>query len=190
MALINLFPEKQIIERIVANDRAVLGELFVRYEQMVLRYLQSHGGSKTDAEDMLQEALIVVWQKSCSGDFELTSKLSTYVMAIVKNKWRAECRKRRRFDTEASEDPVDGQPSSLETLISREQTDAVRVALQALNSPCRDLLLLYYFERRPFKSIARILGFSNAAVAKSKKYQCKKRLEKLLTARLQGMEKE
>jgi len=180
MRKINFFPEQKLLNRIKSNDRTVLGELFVRYEKLVASYVSKHGGDQLDAEDMLQEAIIVVWQKVCSGKFELTSKLSTYFLAIVKNKWSAEMRKRGQFSEELPEDISDGNPSTLDSVIKEEEMTTVRKALEALNPICKELLMLFYFEARNLRDIARILGFANPEVAKSKKYQCKKSLETIL----------
>ncbi|MFQ5866081.1 MAG: RNA polymerase sigma factor [bacterium] len=179
MAKISFFPEKEFINRIKSNDRTVLGELLVRYKKMVFAYIKSRGGDDTDAEDMLQEAIIVLWQKVCSGQFELTSKLGTYILAVAKNKWMAEMRKRgKTTDVEMSVERADGNPSSLDRVIKEEQYDTVHKALDAINPLCKKLLLLFYFEERNFKDICRILGFANTYVAKSKKYQCKKAFER------------
>ena len=93
----DFFRERNIVERIRKNDRAVLGELFVRYEKMIGSYIVTNGGSDADAEDILQEAIIVLWQKANAPDFQLTSKVSTFLMAIARNKWMAEMRKRKRW---------------------------------------------------------------------------------------------
>ena len=180
MRKINFFPEQKLLNRIKSNDRTVLGELFVRYEKLVASYVSKHGGDQSDTEDMLQEAIIVVWQKVCSGKFELRSKLSTYILAIVKNKWSAEMRKRSKFSEELPEDISDGNPSTLDGVIKEEEMATVRKALAALNPICKELLMLFYFEERNLRDIARVLGFANPEVAKSKKYQCKKSLETIL----------
>ncbi len=181
MLKIKLFPEQQFINRIKSNDRYVLGELFVRYKKLIFSYITSHGGNESDAEDILQEAIIVLWQKVNSGNFELTSKLSTYIQAIAKNKWMAELRKRKKYDSkEISIDTPDGNPSSLDGLIKGEKAETVRKALNEINPVCKKLLMLFYFEERNLQDIARILGFANPDVAKSKKYQCKKSLETIL----------
>lgn len=178
MPKVDFFPEKKLINRIRSNDRTVLGELFVRYKGSVLKYIKSNGGDDADADDVLQEAIIVLWQKVCSGNFELTSKLGTYIMAIVKNKWMAEKRKRARVPgTDLASEPSDGQPSSLDGIILEEQTAQVQKALDTINPLCKELLMLFYFEERNMQDIARILGFANTDVVKSKKYQCKKSLE-------------
>lgn len=178
MGKITFFPEKRFVNRIKSNDRTVLAELFVRYKEMVLSYITSHGGDDADAEDMLQESIIVLWQNVCSGRFELTAKLGTYILAVAKNKWMAERRKRGKFvDVELPLERADGAASALEGIIEEEQSSTVRQALDAINPICRELLILFYFEERNFKDIARILGFANRDVAKAKKYQCKKAFE-------------
>jgi len=52
--------------------------------------------------------------------------------------------------------------------------------MKQIGNPCHDLLLLYYWEERTMEEIALKLGFANADTVKSKKYQCKKILEKLV----------
>lgn len=178
---LHFFPEQRILERIRENDRRVLGELFIRYEKMVQRYVMINGGNRDDAEDLLQEAIIVLWQKVNAGSFELRSRLSTYIMAIVKNKWLAELRRRGRLtDDEAAEQRIDENPGGLEALLKKEQLDRMRAALGRISEVCRKLLVFFYFEERSLEDISALLGFANTDVAKSKKYQCKKALEKIL----------
>ena len=57
---------------------------------------------------------------------------------------------------------------------------AVRSALDRLGDPCRTLLILFYWEEASMEEIARQLGLANAATAKSKKYQCKEQLKRLI----------
>jgi RNA polymerase sigma factor (sigma-70 family) len=181
MLKIKIFHEQDLIERIQANDQMVLGEIFIRYEKMVNSYIKTHGGSDADAGDVLQEALIVLWQKVCSGSFGLSSKLGTYLMGVAKNKWREELRKRRNFSSvEESRDFSNDEASSLDMLLTQEETNLVHRALNTISPLCKQLLFLFYFEERNLNDIAHILKFANADVAKSKKYQCKKALEKEL----------
>ncbi|MCH9006783.1 sigma-70 family RNA polymerase sigma factor [candidate division KSB1 bacterium] len=190
MLKVKFFPEQQFVNRIKSNDRGVLGELFVAHRKQVFSYVLANGGREADAEDMLQEAIIVLWQNVCSGEFELRSKLSTYLLAVAKNKWLAERRKRSKIaDTELPVEKSDGKPSALQQVIADEDTAMVRRALDALKPVCRELLMLFYFEERSFKDIARIMGFAGETVAKSKKYQCKKALESALQKVLTGAER-
>jgi RNA polymerase sigma factor (sigma-70 family) len=173
--------DREFIQRIKANDRTVLGELFVKYQRMISTYILKNGGDKNDAEDIIQETIIVLWQKVNSDSLQLTVKLGTYLQAVAKNKWMAELRKRRKISAQdISENINDGNPSSLDHLVNEEKIEYVRKALDMLQPICRKLLLLYYFEEKSMNQIAKILELANADVAKSKKYQCKKNLEEIL----------
>jgi RNA polymerase sigma factor (sigma-70 family) len=176
---------KEVIKRIRENDRTILGELFIANEHAIHSYIKRNGGSSSDAQDLLQEAIIVLWQNVNAGHFELSAKVSTYLFAVAKNKWMAESRRRKKYDHSmiSIEQKTDGS-NSLSEMISNEEKRIVTDALEQLESPCKELLLLFYFEERKMADIAKILKFANSDVAKAKKYQCKKALEKLLQNKL------
>ena len=177
--------DREFIQRIKTNDRTVLGELFLRYRRMISGYVLKNGGDENDAEDIIQETIIVLWQKVNSDALQLTVKLGTYLLAIAKNKWLAELRKRKKISPQVIDENItNGNPSSLEELVTEEKIEYVRSTLDMLQPICKKLLLLYYFEEKNMKEIAKILNLANADVAKSKKYQCKKSLEELLKEKM------
>jgi RNA polymerase sigma factor (sigma-70 family) len=181
MLKIKFFREQDLIERIKANDRAVLGEIFVRYEKMIFSYIKTHGGSNADAEDVLQESIIVLWQNVCSGSFELSSKIGTYLMGVAKNKWREQLRKRKNtFPLNEQTDLQDQEKRVMDIILTQEKVELIQRALNAITPLCKKLLMLFYFEERSMDEIATILEFANTDVVKSKKYQCKKALEETL----------
>lgn len=173
--------DNEIISRIQMNDRTVLGEVFQRYKRMIFSYIRKFGGSDHEADDILQESIIVLWQKVNGGQFLLTSGLGTYLLGIAKNKWMSEVRKKKRYSgSELKPEIHDGNPTSLQSLISEERISQVKIALNRLDPVCRKILLLFYFEEMSMDKIAREMKFANTDVVKSKKYQCKKYLEQIL----------
>jgi RNA polymerase sigma factor (sigma-70 family) len=76
---------------------------------------------------------------------------------------------------------ANNNPTALDDLIKNEHVDSIRNALNRLGEPCKKLLMLYYWEELSMEEIAEELGFANAETAKSKKYQCKEMLKKLLS---------
>lgn len=187
MLKLTFFSDKEFIERIRANERTVLGEIFLKYEKLVATFVKRHNGSADDAEDILQESIIVLWRQAIKPDFKLSSKLGTYLLAIAKNKWLAELRKRKRItDITETADFSDDNPSSLENILKGEKVKLIENALNQLQEICKEILLLFYFEERSMQEIAGILNFAGADVAKAKKYQCKKALEKILLRQFAG----
>jgi RNA polymerase sigma factor (sigma-70 family) len=188
MLRLNLLNDKTLIRRIQENDRTVLGDVYAKFRKMVISHIKNHGGSNEEAEDIYQESIIVFWQNVSSGKFELTAKISTYLVAVAKNKWMVELRKRKFNITEdPPENTQNDDPLILDEMIENEDSEKIRTALDQIQPVCKKLLILFYFEERSMKEIAQILQFANPNVAKSKKYQCKDALKKML---LKNVEKE
>jgi RNA polymerase sigma factor (sigma-70 family) len=181
MVIFRLSQEKVLVERIRNNDRKVLGELYMKYERLVFDQVRRLGGDNETAEDLLHEAIIVLWQKITAGTFVLESKLSTFIVSVVKNKYLNRVRKNSFAAlSESDQEREDGNPGILEDLIDQEMVNAVYSAMDKLHEVCRKILIMYYYEQRSLKEIARLLNFANEKVAKSKKYQCKESLKLII----------
>jgi RNA polymerase sigma factor (sigma-70 family) len=164
------------------GDEQALLILYESNRKMVSSFIARNNGTHDDYEDMLQEALVILWERVRSGRFEYSSKLSTFLFGTVKNIWlRRLARAKREVPTDLqSNDQVDPTDSVLDTLIENEETLAVRKAMEKIGDQCRELLLLFYWEEYSMEQIAEKMGFANAETVKSKKYQCKKSLENIM----------
>jgi len=181
-ALFFLHDDARILDLIRRGDEEALVTLYHANKRAVSAYVSRNSGTQDDAEDMLQEALVTLWERVRSGRFTYSAQLSTFIFATVKNMWlRRLAHHRKETPMDIDEDAsANGDPSPLDSLIESERTMLVRDALEKLGEPCRQLLLLFYWEERSMNEIARVMGFANADTVKSKKYQCKKALEKLI----------
>jgi RNA polymerase sigma factor (sigma-70 family) len=171
-----------ILDRIRSGDEEALVVLFESNRHPILSFVSKNSGSRDDADDLLQEALVILWERVRSGRFEHRSRLSTFIYAVARNLWSQRLR-RKGHEVSAEIDPEehpDLSPSVLEMMIEAEHVSTVRDALQKIGEQCRNLLLLFYWEELSMNEIAERLGFANAETAKAKKYQCKKSLEKVL----------
>ena len=173
--------DSETVERIRQNDRSILGELFIANQAPVTRFVKGNGGTRDDAQDMLQEAIIVLWQNVNKGGFSLSAKIGTYLFSIARNKWLAELRRRKkqagRLDDSMT---IEAGDDVLLDIIDSEEQQRINDALNKLAQICRDILLFFYFERRSMKQIASLTGLANPDVAKAKKYQCIKALQKIM----------
>lgn len=173
--------DNQYIRRIRENDRSVLGDLFRRHQKGIRRYIQRAGGTEAEAEELLQEAIILLWQKVHHGRFHLSTRLNTFLLAVVKYKWNVERhQKRQRWNQQNS-------PETVEDLFAPEwrpglqEVQLVQEALEKLAPICKQLLLLYYFEGRSLRSIARAFHFSSPESVEERINHCLDQLEEHLT---------
>lgn len=185
MAAHLLFPgsDAKILDQIRTGNEDALVTLYRENRKAVTSFVTRNSGTTDDAEDMLQEALIILWERVRSGRFEYSAKLGTFIFATVRNMWLRRLARTRREqpDSEAGIHEASDDASPLEELIGAEESNFVARGLELLGEPCKKLLLLFYWEEQTFEEISVALGFANASTAKSKKYQCKQALARILT---------
>lgn len=180
--LLFLNDDARILDMIRRGDEKALVLLHESNKAMVSAFIARNNGTHDDYEDLLQEALVILWERVRAGKFEYSSKLSTFLFGTVRNIWlRRLAKAKREIPTDLQgEEQSDPSLSALDSLIESEETLAVRAALEKIGEQCKKLLLLFYWEECSMEEIAQRLGFANAETVKSKKYQCKKSLEKIL----------
>ena len=174
--------DARILDMIRKGDEKALVLLYESNRKMVSAFIARNNGTHDDYEDLLQEALVILWERVRTGRFEYSSKLSTFIFGIVKNIWlRKLARAKREIPTDLREEEHgDPSMSALDTMIEDEEAHAVQDALDKIGEQCKQLLLLFYWEECTMEEIATRMGFANAETAKSKKYQCKKSLGEIL----------
>jgi RNA polymerase sigma factor (sigma-70 family) len=177
--------DHDIIEGIRNGDESVLLNLYRKNIRMITHFVTSRNGSISDATEILQEAIIVLWENVRKDRFVLKSKISTYLFGVAKNKWLQELERRKRLQNiDRVQTQDSGQQSAEQILIEQEMAEIVKSCMVKLSSLCRQILTLYYYEDKPMLEISKLTGLANENVAKSKKYQCKKELEQLVKAAL------
>jgi RNA polymerase sigma factor (sigma-70 family) len=182
--------DARILEGIRRGDESALEALYAAHRRPITALVMRNNGTQDDADDVLQDALIILWERVRSGRYERTAAIGTFLYATARNLWlRRLARARREVPGAIEEDAMqhDG-PSPLEAMEADEDYTAVHEALNALGDPCRTLLVLFYWEDASMEEVARQLGFANAATAKSKKYQCKEQLKRLMHPSRDGHE--
>lgn len=175
--------DEQIILKIRQGDEKMLVLLYKRNFDPIRALVQRNSGGRADAEDILQEALVILWQKAQQASFTLSAKLDTFIYSIARNLWLKNLRKNGRlvatsFNEAESLDP----PAEAEGDMQEENDQAAILSryMMQLSDNCRQLLSLFYFDRLDMEEIAERLQLANAQTAKAKKYQCKKKLEALI----------
>jgi RNA polymerase sigma factor (sigma-70 family) len=159
--------DKEIIEHLEQDKYSAALKGLYNMLPVVKKYVRENNGSADDALDIFQEALVVLCRKVKAGNFVLTVPLKTYLMAVVKNCWLGELRERGKLPAGTAENETALSEYKEEPLFALAET-----AFNALGEKCRQLLILFYFNKKSFKSIAVTLDFSDEKVAKNQKYRC------------------
>lgn len=174
--------DEKILDLIRSGDDKGLVMLYEANRKQIRAYVTRNSGTEDDANDLLHEAVVVLWERVRSNRYEHKAQLSTFIYATVKNLWLRRLARTRRespADIEEQTGRIE-DASALDILVESEEAAIIHQALEQLGDPCKTLLILFYWEEQSMESIASSMGFANAETAKSKKYQCKKALQKLV----------
>lgn len=151
------------------------------YFPMVMQLILNNNGTPDDAKDIYQEAIIVLYNKVKKGDFELNSKLKTFIYSVCRRLWLKRLSQMNRYggdihdfnDYLSAEDEVEEQGE-------RDiQFTKMQSALQMLGEPCKTIIEDFYIHNRSMQEICENFGYTNADNAKTQKYKCLQRLKKL-----------
>ena len=165
-----------LLEGLRKADSAAFREVYVLHFNMIKYFILKNNGREEDANDIFQEAMVVLFQQLKEGKFELKSSLKTWIYAVCRHKWLKHLEKQKRnvrlTDFEQADEIV--LPENLDT---GENSKSLRKSLEQLDMQCKKLLLLYYYFKKSMEEIAADLNYTNADNAKSQKYKCLQKLK-------------
>lgn len=180
----HLYIEQQLLSELAKGSHKATEAIYKQHHKVVVSWIVSHGGESVDAEDVFQEAMVVLYQKAQSEDFRLTCKIGTYLFAVSKHLWYKKLEQQQRRPSvssdalEESEDRVyeDDVKAHEEREVHYEQLSD---ALNQLGEPCSSLIKAFYHQDKSMQEIAAMFGYTNPDNAKTQKYKCLNRLRKI-----------
>ena len=174
--------DSEVILGILNNSEAALKRLYIAYFPMVLQLIINNNGNEDDAKDIYQEAIIVLYNKVKAGDFELSSKLKTYIYSICRRLWLKRLSQLNRYggDIRDFEEHLPVDEDEVDHHNDRDvQFSKMESALQLLGEPCKTIMEDFYIHNKSMQEICERFGYTNADNAKTQKYKCLQRLKKL-----------
>ncbi len=142
-----------------------LYQLYPKVERLIL----SKGGTKQDASDVFQEALIILNRNLEKSDFKLTSSFYTYLYAVSRFIWKDT---QKKFSKEELHNLNDTEVEYFHSVLEEKKYQCAERAFLELGARCRQLLQLFYHKAMSFKEIAKVMQFKSEKIAKNQKYKC------------------
>jgi RNA polymerase sigma-70 factor, ECF subfamily len=141
-------PDGELIQRVANADREAFAELYDRFaailQGIVLRIVRS----RAEAEDVLQEVFLQIWQRAASYD-ERRGRLVPWLTLLARSRALDRLRARdlgTRIAAQAAAEPPSQSTDAAEDVIVGEEGLLVRRALEEISEDQRSALSLAYFE--------------------------------------------
>jgi RNA polymerase sigma-70 factor (ECF subfamily) len=173
--------DEALIAAIARGERQAMARLYARHATRVYRLALRIAGNAATAEDIVSEVFLDVWRQA--GAFAARSQVSTWLLAIARNKSLSALR--RRGDEPLDEaavaaiaDPADDPEAALDGI---DRSTAMRRCLAQLPAVQREVIDLVYYHEKSVEDVARIVG-APAATVKTRMFYARRRLAELLAA--------
>jgi RNA polymerase sigma-70 factor (ECF subfamily) len=154
--------EASLLSRVARGDRAALRKLYDRLSGQALAVSLRILGSRSEAEEVVQEVFLEVWGRAASFDVH-RGRGRTWVLSIARNRAIDRFRSRdaagRAVEgARAQSAPEPPAVTPLESAEQRETRQRIQAALATLSPEQRRVLELGYFEGLSHSEMAEKLG--------------------------------
>lgn len=173
--------DSEIVIGILNDSKETLNRLYISYFPMVLQLVLKNNGDEDDAKDVFQESVIVLYNKVKAGNFELNSKLKTFLYSVCRRLWLKRLNEQSKTIRNIQDfSEIIAVEDDLEKHEEKDRQFAImESALIQLGEPCKTIIEDYYIQNRSMQEICEKFGYTNADNAKTQKYKCLQRLKKL-----------
>ena len=178
-----LATDEIIVERALTGDADAFGELVRRWERRIFALTYGMLGREEDARDATQETFLAAFRSL--RNFRGEAKVSSWLHRIAVNQCISRQRRAKVRGESALEDEQQTNAGSFATPLSyspahvaegRQETAAVRRAINSLPVELRQVVVMKEFEELTFREIADVLDLPLSTV-KSRLYTALKQLQ-------------
>jgi DNA-directed RNA polymerase specialized sigma24 family protein len=154
-------------EKVTARETLFI-QLYKKAFPLVAKYVAGKGGSFDEAKDIFQDALVIWYEKTQTGNMVLHHSEKAYIMGIVRHLWS------KRYKDNLQQVPLDETFTGIATtgLPQNTATEKLLTLLQTSGRKCMELLRAFYYDQLPMDKLASRFGFSGVRSATVQKYKC------------------
>ena len=141
------------------RDRTAFIEIFKYFAPRVKSFLMNRGRNEQSAEDVLQEVMIAVWEKSHMYNVEKAS-VSTWLFTIARYKHIDRMRRDGRHRTESDEPDLrpSDDPEAADNVMQDQRAEAVKKAIAGLPADQQTVIVMSFNQGLSHSEIAEQLG--------------------------------
>ncbi len=171
---------QQLVKLLKAGDAKTYKYLQKKHFYMILDYIMRNSGRLNDAEDIFQEALVVLYINAQKPDFQLTSSEGTYIFAIAKNLWLDRLKKNKRLKVSAFQEKELAHLEATDDIAMKieieKKHELIIELIKNLGTICQEVLRRFYFNHEKLKTIGKAMGDGNSTSVRVRITRCRDKL--------------
>ncbi|GGZ30775.1 hypothetical protein GCM10007049_24590 [Echinicola pacifica] len=169
-----------ILVDLKTESNIAFGKLYKDNFGKISKFVKNNGGNEDDAEDLFQEAMMILVNKLRQDEFRLFASINTYIYAICKNLW---FKKLRNKNFQVSIDEIDKSDfrNSINESIEDEKSylEKLKGYLSKITDHCNRLIHDIFFQEKEIEQIQKEYGYKSKHNAQNQKYKCVEQIRKI-----------
>ncbi|WP_397363756.1 RNA polymerase sigma factor [Olleya sp. R77988] len=174
--------DQKYVDGLVANNSFIIQAIYDKFVPKVVNYIKQNSGDADQAQDIIQETIITIYNQGSQKKLQLTCPFDAYFFLLCKRKWLNELKKSNKKEVTINEEVLskddDAQELSFETSLFEGKQALFNEMFQKLGNACKELLKAT-FKIKSMEEVAASLNVSYA-YARKKKSLCIGQLTKLV----------
>jgi RNA polymerase sigma-70 factor, ECF subfamily len=152
----------ELVNSFIAGNESAFNKIVLKYQQKIYWHARRMTGNHLDADEVVQEVLIVLYNKL--KDFQFKSSLYTWIYKITSTRCINFLRKknlRQYFSFEDSETKgLKSKEDLIKDLEAKEKLDRLHAVLKKIPLKQREVFILRNFDELSYEEISEITGGS------------------------------
>lgn len=154
-----------LIKSFIDGDESAFNRLAAKYQEKIYWHARRMTGNHLDADEILQEVLIVLYNKLKT--FEFKSSVYTWIYTIT-NTRSINFLKRKKLKSFLSLSEIKGFPDDSKNILAsieqRQKLELVENALQKLPVKQREVFIMRNYDEMTYEEISKITGKTTGAL--------------------------
>jgi RNA polymerase sigma factor (sigma-70 family) len=171
MANNTVHPDQLFIEGLANNDSAIIQSIYKKFVPKVVSYIRNNSGDEDQAQDVVQDIMILLFNQAKAGQLQLTCPFDAYFFLLCKRKWLNELKKSSNKAVTISDDfTSNNEPTAemvMQTEVFEEKQQLFDAMFQRLGEKCQEVLK-WSFTLKSMEEVAEKLNVTYGYVRKKK----------------------
>jgi RNA polymerase sigma factor (sigma-70 family) len=167
----NIHPDQSYIDGLANNNSTVIQSIYKKFVPKVIHYIRNNSGDEDQAQDVVQEIMILLFNQAKEKKLQLTCPFDAYFFLLCKRKWLNEIKKTSNKGVTIKDDFASIDESAQELVIQTEIFDEKQQLFDTmflkLGDKCQELLKLS-FVTKTMEEVAEKLNVTYGYVRKKK----------------------
>ena len=166
-----LHPDQVYIDGLLQNNSNIINAIYKKYVPKVKNYIRTNNGDDDQAQDVIQEVLITIYNQAKTSGLQLTCPFDAYFFLLCKRSWLNELKKSSNKEVTLQDENVSidesVQEMTFQTEVFDDKQSLFDEMFQKLGEKCQEVLKLS-FVTKTMEEVAEKLNVTYGYVRKKK----------------------